>query len=244
MAKHKFYAVAVGRVPGVYTAWFGPNGAEVQIRGYEGARFKGFATQAEAQAWMQDPGPMPRWRTARTAPAPKAPADPLAFDCVIYADGGSTGNPGPGGYGVVLLRGDERREFAGGFRKTTNNRMELMGVITGLSQVEDGLRVLVRTDSQYVVNGINKGWAKRWRRNKWMRTPADPAENYDLWQALLELTERHKVVFEWVKGHAGQAENERCDELARAAGTQRGLPADENYEQRRTTVQGALFGRG
>ena len=94
MAKHKFYAVAVGRVPGVYTVWFGPDGAEVQIKGYEGARFKGFATQAEAQAWMKDPGPVPRFRAARAAPTPKATADPTAFDCVIYADGGSTGNPG------------------------------------------------------------------------------------------------------------------------------------------------------
>lgn len=242
MAKYKFYAVAVGRTPGIYATWFGPHGAEAQIKGFDGARFKGFLSLEEAEAWMESPGQGPRFR-ARPKPAVEALSDPNAYDVTIYADGGSIGNPGPGGYGVVIIEGKERTELSGGARRTTNNRMELMGVIEGLSRVAEGARVLVRTDSQYVVNGIEKGWARKWQRNGWMRTSESPAENYDLWQRLLELTEGRKVVFEWVKGHAGHDENERCDELAREASARKGLPPDENYEQRRTTVQRALFER-
>lgn len=238
--KPKLYAVAAGRKPGIYTEWFGPGGAEAQIRGVAGARYKGFSTRDEAERWLKNPGSPER--TAQPVPAdvPEKPRD-LEGHVLIYTDGASLGNPGPGGYGIVMINGDERLELSGGFRRTTNNRMELMGCIVALSRLEEPAHVLLRTDSQYVVNGIMKGWAKRWRKNGWMRTPNDAAENSDLWKQLLELTERHTVIFEWVRGHAGHDENERCDELAGAMAAQEGLPPDTNYEQRRTSVLPPLF---
>ena len=229
--KNRFYAVAAGRKPGIYTEWFGPKGAEVQIHGFAGARYKGFATRAEAQKWLKTPGTAPRpRRTPEAAPAQRP--DDRKERILVFTDGGSINNPGPGGYGIVILNAGERSESSGGFRRTTNNRMELMGCIVALSQFREPARFLLCTDSQYVVNGITKGWAKRWRQNGWMRTAEAPAENSDLWEKLLELTEKHDTIFEWVKGHAGHAENERCDELARAASSKKNLPPDTQYEER------------
>ncbi len=235
-AKKSFYAVAVGRKPGIYRTWFGPQGAEMQVRGFTGARFKGFASLAEAEAWLKDAGKRSITRKSSTADAASAPLDPDEYDILIYTDGGSIGNPGPGGWGAVIIEDHARRELSGGFRRTTNNRMELMGCIMALRQIKDSRRVLVRTDSQYVANGMNKGWARKWRKNGWMRTPNEPAENYDLWDELLDLADRHHVTFEWVRGHAGHVENERCDTLVREMSARRDLPQDSNYEQRRTTI--------
>ena len=148
----------------------------------------------------------------------------------IYTDGACTGNPGPGGYGVVLLYGKHRRELSGGYRRTTNNRMELLGPIKGLAALKQNCRVTVHSDSQYVVDGIEKGWAKSWRRNGWKRNKRKEAVNPDLWGELLDLCEKHEVEFRWVRGHAGQAENEQCDQLAVEAAHQKDLPADEGYE--------------
>lgn len=234
--RKSFYAVAVGRKPGIYRVWFGPQGAEMQVRGFAGARYKGFATLTEAEAWLKDPGHHAFTRKPRETGAASAPVDPEEYDILVYTDGGSIGNPGPGGWGAVIIEDHTRRELSGGYRHTTNNRMELMGCIMALRQIRDSRRVLVRTDSQYVVNGMNKGWAKKWRRNGWMRTPNEPAENYDLWEELLDLAARHHVTFEWVRGHAGHVENERCDTLAREMSARRNLPPDSNYEQCRTTI--------
>jgi len=229
--------VAAGRKPGIYTDWFGPKGAEVQVQGFSGARYKGFATRAEAQTWLKSPGPALRPRQVRQTAAPPARRpDDRDGRILVFTDGGSIHNPGPGGYGILIMDTGGRREISGGFRKTTNNRMELMGCIVALSQFEKPARVLLRSDSQYVVNGIIKGWAARWRQNGWMRTPDEPAQNSDLWDKLLILIEKHDVVFEWVKGHAGHAENERCDELARAASLKKNLPADLAYEGKRSTL--------
>jgi len=148
----------------------------------------------------------------------------------IYTDGACTGNPGPGGYGVVLLYGEHRRELSGGFRLTTNNRMELMGPIKGLETLNQSCRVTLHSDSQYVVEGIEKGWAKRWRGNGWMRNKRERAINPDLWGRLLDLCETHEVKFRWVRGHAGDVENERCDQLAVAAAHLKDLPVDDGYE--------------
>lgn len=150
---------------------------------------------------------------------------------VIYTDGACSGNPGPGGYGVVMLFGEHRKELSGGFRKTTNNRMELLGAIEGLRALKERCSVKLHTDSQYVVNAIEKGWAAKWRANGWMRNKKEKAVNPDLWEQLLTLCQQHKVEFVWVKGHAGNKENERCDVLAVAAAQQRNLPADEVYER-------------
>lgn len=148
---------------------------------------------------------------------------------VIYTDGACSGNPGPGGYGVVLLFNGHRKELSGGFRKTTNNRMELLGAIEGLRALKDRCAVKLHTDSQYVVNAIEKGWAAKWRANGWMRNKKDKAVNPDLWEQLLELCKQHKVEFVWVRGHNGNVENERCDVLAVTASQQPNLPVDEGY---------------
>lgn len=240
-AGKKFYAVAVGKKPGIYEKWFGPDGAEIQVRGVTGARFKGFPALDEAEAWLESPGAFRSSFTPRKDSGKMSrPAD-REGRIIIYSDGGSIGNPGPGGYGVVVIEDGVRRELSGGFRMTTNNRMELTGAIAGIRLFGKPSKILLCTDSQYVVKGIMEGWARKWRKNGWMRTRNEPAENYDLWKELLELTERHDVIFEWIKGHAGHDENERCDELARNASAQNGLPRDANYEEKRTTVLAGLF---
>ena len=136
------------------------------------------------------------------------------MNVTIYTDGACSGNPGPGGYGAILMYGSHKKELSGGEALTTNNRMELMGVITALSALNRPCAVDLYTDSQYVVNAIEKGWAVKWRANGWMRNKKDKALNPDLWQRLLELLEVHQVTFHWVKGHAENPYNNRCDELA------------------------------
>ena len=136
------------------------------------------------------------------------------MDVIIYTDGACSGNPGPGGYGAILLYGQHKKELSGGAANTTNNRMELMGVITALKALKRPCSVQLYTDSQYVVNAIEKGWAKKWQANGWMRNKTEKAMNPDLWQQLLELLSIHQVRFYWVKGHADNPYNNRCDELA------------------------------
>ncbi len=132
----------------------------------------------------------------------------------IFTDGACSGNPGPGGYGVVLRFGEYEKELSGGESETTNNRMELTAAIVGLEALKERCEVTLYSDSKYLIDAINCGWAVRWRENGWMRTKKDKALNPDLWERLLDLLERHKVTFVWVKGHAGHPENERCDRLA------------------------------
>jgi ribonuclease HI len=150
----------------------------------------------------------------------------------IYTDGACEPNPGPGGYGVVLLYGQVRREVRGGFRMTTNNRMEIYAAIAGLEQLKKPCRVTLYSDSRYLVDTIMNGWAAKWKGNNWWRTSKERAVNVDLWERLLALCEMHEVEFEWVKGHAGNVENERCDLLSDSAIAEHGLPADEGYENR------------
>ena len=148
----------------------------------------------------------------------------------IYTDGACTGNPGPGGYGAMLLFGERRGELSGGYRRTTNNRMELMGPIKGLESLKESCRVTLYSDSKYVVDSMTKGWAQRWRANGWMRNKREKAVNPDLWARLLDLCQGHEVEFRWVRGHAGIPENERCDQLAVQAAHGRNLPPDQGYE--------------
>ncbi len=132
----------------------------------------------------------------------------------IYTDGACSGNPGPGGYGVILKYKGQVKELSGGEPQTTNNRMELMGVITGLNALKEPCVVMLYSDSKYIIDAINKGWAKKWRANNWIKSDKKKALNIDLWEQLLVLLDKHEVTFNWVKGHAGHTENERCDELA------------------------------
>lgn len=132
----------------------------------------------------------------------------------IFSDGACSGNPGPGGYGVILRYEGREKELSGGEVETTNNRMELMGVITGLEALRYPCRVILQTDSKYVVDSVTKGWARGWRKNGWKKGDKSPALNVDLWERLLNLLDIHEVEFNWIKGHAGHEENERCDRLA------------------------------
>jgi len=242
----KFYAVARGRNPGIFTAWFGPGGAEVQIRGYPGARYKGFPSIEEARKWMEnqaETAASAKKKRAAKASSPTAPDGSVdtTGKILVYTDGGCRGNPGPGGYGAVILDGEERTELARGFRLTTNNRMELLACIVALEALKTPSDVVLHSDSRYVVNGMSKGWAKKWRANNWMRTKQDAAENADLWARLLDLSEGHGVEFVWVRGHAGHAENERCDALATGAADGTDLAEDQAYVQGRTKITSSLF---
>jgi len=148
---------------------------------------------------------------------------------IIYTDGACLGNPGPGGYGAVLLYNDHRKELSGGFRLTTNNRMEIMAAIVALTTLKRSCEVTLYTDSQYVVNALTKGWAERWRANGWKRNKKEKALNCDLWEQLLNLCRRHKIEFVWVRGHADNRENELCDLLASEAAQGQNLPPDTGY---------------
>jgi ribonuclease HI len=134
----------------------------------------------------------------------------------IFSDGACSGNPGPGGYGTILRFGTVEKELSGGESHTTNNRMELMGVIAGLSALKEPCKVILTTDSKYVIDSITKGWVYNWKKNGWKKADKSPALNPDLWGKLLDLMERHQVTFVWVKGHDGHPYNERCDQLATA----------------------------
>ena len=148
----------------------------------------------------------------------------------IYTDGACLGNPGPGGYGVVLLYGGHRKELSGGFRLTTNNRMEIMAVIKGLEELQEPCSVSLYSDSQYVVNAVTKGWATRWKANGWKRnSKGEKALNPDLWDKMLDLCGKHDITFKWVRGHSGNRENERCDRLAVGSAKMTGLPPDHGY---------------
>lgn len=250
MSKQKYYAVKKGRKPGLYDEWFGALGAEVQIRGYSGAVYKGFTSREEAEAWIRAAGassqpdmpfaPAQPVRSEVKTPRRSQPmversssqGPPSSIGMAIYTDGGCSKNPGPGGYGAVLLLNGQRRELSGGYALTTNNRMELTACIKGLEALDGPCAVTVYSDSQYLVNGITKGWARRWKRNNWMRNSKEPAENSDLWNLLLDLCEKHDVKFQWVRGHNGNQENECCDRLAVEMTQRRDLPPDPGYKKK------------
>ncbi len=134
-------------------------------------------------------------------------------EVTIYTDGACSGNPGPGGWGAILIYGEHKKELSGGERQTTNNRMELLGVITALEALKEPCRVTLYTDSQYIVNAVNEGWLSSWKQKNWKRKGGD-VKNPDLWQRVYELISVHEVKFIWVKGHAENKFNNRCDELA------------------------------
>jgi len=147
----------------------------------------------------------------------------------IYTDGACRGNPGPGGYGVVLKYGDTVRELSGGFRLTTNNRMEIMAAIAGLAALRRPCPVILYSDSRYLVDAMSLGWVKRWQKSGWMRDRQNPVKNVDLWQKLLQAASPHQVTWRWVRGHAANRWNNRCDQLAVAAAGRDDLPADEGF---------------
>lgn len=144
----------------------------------------------------------------------------------MYTDGSSRGNPGPGGFGTILRSGDHYKELSGGFRKTTNNRMELLGVIVGLEALKKpGSEVMIYSDSKYVVDSVTKGWVFGW-----VKKDFKDKKNKDLWLRFLSIYAKHKVKFTWIKGHNNHPQNERCDELAVAAAMGSNLQVDKEYE--------------
>ena len=248
--KKQYYAVRIGREPGIYRTW---DECKAQVDGYTKAQYKGFGSLEEAEEYMGFVNTnKPDARKPSSAKPFNPPGEPkkergtgygedetMALEMletgdrlkhmVIYTDGACLGNPGPGGYGVVLLHGKDRKEFSRGFRLTTNNRMEMLACIVGLQTLKEPCAVTLYSDSQYVINSMTKGWANRWKKNKWKRNGED-VPNADLWEKMLDLCDRHKVKFNWVRGHSGNKENERCDQLARQAALGFDLAVDSVYE--------------
>jgi len=244
MAKKTIYVVVKGRKPGVYRTWSGKEGAAKQVQGFPAALFKGFTRPEDALAWLTslDEEALPSDLRAKLVASLGGTGETASGEAgdgghvVIYTDGGAIGNPGPGGYGVILRCGKHRKELSGGYRLTTNNRMELLACIVALGVLESSCPgpvstpVVLYSDSRYVVDGIKEGWAERWRRHGWQRANGQTAENVDLWARLLALCDDHDVTFRWVKGHAGRPGNERADQLATEAAQQENLPPDTAYE--------------
>lgn len=163
------------------------------------------------------------------------------MDVTIYTDGSARGNPGPGGYGAVLrcVMPDGRlheRELSQGYECTTNNRMELMGVIAALEALKRPCRVTLYSDSQYVIKAFNEHWVDGWLKRGWKNAKKEPVKNVDLWQRLLKAKDPHSITWVWVKGHAGHAENERCDELATAAADNPNRLIDEGFMSNQGTL--------
>lgn len=150
-------------------------------------------------------------------------------EVMLFTDGACSGNPGPGGYGVILRYGEKEKEMSEGFSLTTNNRMELLAAIVGLEALKEPCRVMLYSDSKYLTDAINKGWLRSWESRGWKKADKSPVLNRDLWERLISLLDKHAVTLFWLKGHDGHPENERCDAMAREAYSRDGLFEDEMY---------------
>lgn len=148
---------------------------------------------------------------------------------LLFTDGSCLGNPGPGGWAAILRYDRTEKELGGGFTLTTNNRMELLGAIMGLSALKEACQVEIYTDSKYLADAIEKDWISGWLANNWKNSAKKPVKNRDLWEQLLPLLDCHTVNFHWVKGHAGHSENERCDVIAKEWASSTNLPPDSGF---------------
>jgi len=157
------------------------------------------------------------------------PHFPMLKQISLFTDGSCLGNPGPGGYGAILVYKEHQKELSQGYRLTTNNRMELMAAIAGLQSLQEPCMVRLTTDSQYVKQGITQ-WIQNWKRRGWLTASKEPVKNVDLWKLLDTEVQRHQVDWHWVKGHSGHDENERCDILARDAAMSHDLLEDTGYQ--------------
>ncbi len=226
--KKKFYAVAVGHRSGIFTDW--PS-AEAQVKGFAGAKYMSFPSREEASAWLLNPVYGKKERCANNTAPVQVRQEQRPGAVIVFTDGGCSNNPGPGGYGIVIEEGLSQREMSGGYRLTTNNRMEMMAALIALENLSEYRTPIdLYSDSSYLVNGITKGWARKWRNNGWRKADGGVVMNVDLWQRLLLQVEALDVRFHWLKGHAGNAGNERCDKLAVAAVREPELPIDGGYQ--------------
>ena len=157
------------------------------------------------------------------------PHFPMLKQISLFTDGSCLGNPGPGGYGAILVYKQHQKELSQGYRLTTNNRMELMAAIAGLQSLQEPCMVRLTTDSQYVKQGITQ-WIQNWKRRGWLTASKEPVKNVDLWKLLDTEVQRHQVDWHWVKGHSGHDENERCDIVARDAAMSHDLLEDTGYQ--------------
>ncbi|SHK47791.1 ribonuclease HI [Selenomonas ruminantium] len=222
MAGKKVYAVRNGRKTGLFTSWAE---CKAQVEGFPGARFKGFLDANEATKWLNLDYVPPYGGGKKAASGQKnTQAEPAvdhddAPDYIIYTDGSCLRNPdGPGGWAAVIadqIQG-QLTELHGGEASTTNNRMELTAALKALSFARQNAVIDLYTDSQYLKNAFTKNWLAGWKRKNWMTAAGTPVKNQDLWQLLDKAFAEHQVRFHWVKGHVGVAQNERCDELAKA----------------------------
>ncbi|MGE4518415.1 MAG: ribonuclease HI [Desulfobacteraceae bacterium] len=222
MSKKKWYAVVKGKKPGIYGAWFGENGAKEQIDGFRGAVFKGFLSYEDAENFMNS-------NNNSGSSGEKSEAMDLI---VVYTDGGCINNPGPGGFGAVIIENGKIVELSGGRRHTTNNRMEMKACIEALEYLKKSRKkIILHTDSAYIANAVNKGWLKSWIKNDWIKSDKKPVLNSDLWKEIHEYLKILDVEFKWVKGHSGIKYNERCDVLANSAARNNPGEPDENFEK-------------
>ena len=220
MAK-KFYAVKRGRKTGIFTVWAE---CSAQVQGFQGAVYKGFMTEAEARDWLDGAADLSAPCAAKSGAAAKKSSvppveEPVDADYIIHTDGSCLRNPGgAGGWAAVIetVATGEVREHSGGDPETTNNRMELTAALEALSAVPEGARVALYTDSQYLKNAFTKFWLPAWKKRGWKKADGEPVLNQDLWMQLDAAFAARRVQFHWVKGHAGNPRNERCDELARS----------------------------
>lgn len=219
MAK-KYYAVKRGRKTGIFTVWAE---CSAQVQGFQGAVYKGFMTEAEARDWLAGAGGASlantgAVRTEQKSTAP-ASAEPIDADYIIHTDGSCLRNPGgAGGWAAVIetVATGAVTERSGGNPETTNNRMELTAALEAMNAVPAGARIALYTDSQYLKNAFTKFWLPAWKKRGWKKADGEPVLNQDLWMQIDAAFAVRRVQFHWVKGHAGNARNERCDELARA----------------------------
>lgn len=226
----KIYAVKVGRQVGLFSTWAE---CEAQVKGFQGAKFKGFSSKEEAEEWLS--GKAAGRGAGRKASKPDSGGNTSRgkvmegkiteaihedeTDFIVYTDGSCLRNPdGPGGWAAVIIDTEtgEMRELHEGNPSTTNNRMELSAAIGALSYIREGSTVALYTDSQYMKNAFNRNWIRNWKRNGWKTSQGTDVLNKDLWLKLDALFASHQVFFRWVKGHAGNTYNERCDILARS----------------------------
>ena len=212
--KQKFYAVKVGKTPGIYNSW---SDCEKEVKGFNGAKFKSFATRNEALSWLDG-----KDFSTETNRIEKSNADSnietTETNFLIYTDGSCLKNPGgAGGWAAIVTdtHTGEIKELTGGEKATTNNRMELSAALFALSSIKKPSTITLVTDSEYLKNAFTKNWLKNWQKRNWKTATGADVKNRDLWEKLSFEVNRHKIYFSWVKGHAGNPQNERCDFLAK-----------------------------